>query len=340
MQIKTLESSDLSAWNAFVEECSDATFFHRGEWRNVIARAFGHRPHYLYAERDGQITAVLPLFHVKTLLFSNALTSVPFCMGGGAVATHAEDRQALVDAACKLAEELKVDHLELRNQVVREEGWPGKDLYVNFSREISQDSDENMMAIPRKQRAMVRKGIKAGLTASIGQDTATLYQCYSESVRNLGTPVFAKKYLDILVEEFANDCEILVVNKDDQAVASVMSFYFKDQVLPYYGGGTLAARNLYANDFMYWQVMETARAKGVRIFDYGRSKVDSGSYRFKKHWGFEPVPMAYSYYLVKAKDVPNLSPNNPKYKLFVDGWRKMPLAISTRVGPWLARQLG
>ncbi len=167
-----------------------------------------------------------------------------------------------------------------------------------------------------------------------------MYACYAESVRNLGTPVFPKKYFAILKEVFRDDCEVLTITHEGAPVAGVMSFYFKDEVLPYYGGGTFAARKLYANDFMYWQVMENAREKGLRIFDYGRSKVDSGSYRFKKHWGFEPVPLAYSYHLVKATDVPNVNPNNPKFKIFVDTWRKLPIGIANRVGPWLARQLG
>ncbi len=221
-----------------------------------------------------------------------------------------------------------------------EEGWHGKELHVTFRREIEPEAEDNLKNIPRKQRAMVRKGIKAGLEGREDQDVSDMYACYAESVRNLGTPVFPKKYFAILKEVFGEDCEVLTITHEGTPVAGVMSFYFKDEVLPYYGGGKFAARKLYANDFMYWQVMENARLKGLKIFDYGRSKIDSGSYRFKKHWGFEPVPLAYSYHLVKATGVPDVNPNNPKYKIFVDTWRKLPVGIANRVGPWLARQLG
>ncbi len=338
--IKQLETGAVQRWNDFVNEQPNATFFHRAEWLDVIHRAFGHRGHYFYTERDGQITAILPLFHLKTLMFGNALMSVPFCVYGGVVSDNEEDRQALINHACDLAKELKVDYLEMRNQYQREADWPGKELYVTFRKNIAPESEDNMMAIPRKQRAMVRKGIKAGLTSAVENDVDKLYQCYSESVRNLGTPVFSKKYFAILKEVFGDDCEVRIVSKDQEVVAGVMSFYFKNEVLPYYGGGVHAARKLYANDFMYWEVMEHARQRGIEVFDYGRSKVDSGSYRFKKHWGFEPEPLHYSYFLVASPEVPNISPNNPKYKFFVDAWRRMPLGISNRLGPWLARQLG
>ena len=338
--VKRLTPAGFAHWNQCVDACEDATFFHRAEWFDVISRAFRHKPYYLYTERDGVVSAILPLFHTKSMLFGNSLASVPFCVYGGAVGSHAGDRQSLVDEACRIAADLNVDFLELRNRSVQEEGWLGKDLYVTFRREIEAESDANLTNIPRKQRAMVRKGIKAGLVGRVDQNVDEMYACYAESVRNLGTPVFPKKYFAILKEVFAEDCEVLTITHEGEPVAGVMSFYFKDEVLPYYGGGKFAARKLYANDFMYWQVMENAREKGLRVFDYGRSKVDSGSYRFKKHWGFEPVPLAYSYHLVKAGEVPNVSPNNPKYKFFVDAWRKLPVGVANRVGPWLARQLG
>jgi len=233
-----------------------------------------------------------------------------------------------------------VDYLECRNMVAREPSWPSKDLYVTFQKEISPDSETNLLAIPKKQRAMVRKGIKAGLTATVENDVTTLYRCYSESVRNLGTPVFGKKYLEILADVFGDDCQIMVIRNGDSPVAAVMSFFFRNQVLPYYGGGTLEARAVKGNDFMYWSVMESARERGLTLFDFGRSKVDTGAYRFKKHWGFEPQPMSYEYYLSGLDSMPDLSPNNPKYKLFIGLWQKLPLGISQRLGPWLARSLG
>ncbi|MFK8017447.1 MAG: FemAB family XrtA/PEP-CTERM system-associated protein [Gammaproteobacteria bacterium] len=332
--------ADAARWNGFVDAAPTATFFHRYEWTSVLRRAFGHRSYYLYAERDGQIEGILPLAHVNSRLFSNALISTPFCVYGGVVATNDDAYRELLARGCALADELGVDYLECRNMVAREPSWPSKDLYVTFQKDISPDSETNLLAIPKKQRAMVRKGIKAGLTATVENDVSTLYRCYSESVRNLGTPVFGKKYLEVLADVFGDDCQIMVIRNGDSPVAAVMSFFFRNQVLPYYGGGTLEARAVKGNDFMYWSVMESARERGLTLFDFGRSKVDTGAYRFKKHWGFEPQPMSYEYYLSGLDSMPDLSPNNPKYKLFIGLWQKLPLGISQRLGPWLARSLG
>jgi FemAB-related protein (PEP-CTERM system-associated) len=327
-------------WDEFVRGHAQGTFFHLSGWRQVLERAFGHRTHYLVAQREGVIEGVLPLARVRSLLFGDALISTPFCVYGGALYDSADAKRALEDSACALAEELGVDYLEMRNRSAQRADWPRKELYVTFRRPLDADSERNMQAIPRKQRAMVRKGIAAGLVSEIDPDVSTLYGVYSESVRNLGTPVFARRYLKLLREVFAADCEVLNVMRAGRCVASVMSFFFRDEVLPYYGGGTHEARAWAANDFMYWEVMRRAAERGVRVFDFGRSKRDSGSFRFKTHWGFEPEPLHYEYHLVRARAMPDLSPVNSKYQLMVRTWQRLPLAITRVLGPPLARHLG
>ena len=340
IDVKPLTASDRARWDAFVRARNEATFFHLAGWEEVIRRAFGHRGHYLYAEQDGEIVGVLPLVQVKSLLFGNALASTPFCVYGGIVASSPTAHKVLETEACALAEALKVDHLEMRNLAPANPDWKRKGLYVTFRKTIDPDPDVNMKAIPRKQRAMVRKGIKAGLESTVERDVERLYRAYSESVRNLGTPVFPRKYFKVLMEVFGDDCEVQTITRDGELIASVMSFYFRDQVLPYYGGGTQAARAVAGNDFMYWELMRRAAERGIRLFDYGRSKEGTGSYSFKKNWGFEPEPLSYEYYLVKAKDIPDINPLNPRYRLFIEAWKRLPLAMSRQLGPLLARNLG
>ena len=340
MDIRILSDKDTDRWEQFVEGCPDATFFHKAGWKKVLELAYGHKTHFLFAEQDGEIEGVLPLGHIKSFLFGNHLTSTPFCVYGGIAATTDAARDALKTAACQLADDLRVDHLELRNLTSGGDGWPTKDLYVTFKKEIDADSEVNLKNIPRKQRAMVRKGIKAGLHGEIDGDIERLYQVYSESVRNLGTPVFPKKYFKVLQSVFKDDCDILTITKDGELVASVLSFYFRDQVLPYYGGGLASARSVQGNDFLYWELMCRAAERGCRVFDFGRSKEGTGSYSFKKHWGFEPTPLYYEFYLVKATELPDLNPLNPKYQRFIKLWKKLPVAVSQRLGPFLSRSLG
>lgn len=337
--VARLDGGDPSRWDAYVAQAARATFFHRAAWRGIVA-GLGHRCHYLYAERGGEITGVLPLAEIRSRLFGHALISTPFCVYGGVVADDAESEAGLTQAAASLADELRVDYLELRDRELRHSDWPVKDLYVGFRKAIEADDDANMKAIPRKQRAMVRKGIAAGLEARHDGGLAEFYRVYAESVRNLGTPVLPRSHYARLQKTFGENCEITVIRHRGQAVAAVMSFYFRDEVHPYYGGSVWRGRDLAANDFMYWSVMQRAVARGARLFDFGRSKQDTGSYHFKKHWGFEPEPLPYAYHLVRAREVPNVSPTNKKYGLFIKGWRRLPLPVSCALGPWLARNLG
>jgi len=340
VRVRAFESKDRAAWNQFVHDAPEGTFFHLAEWQEVLRDAFGHRSYYLLAERGGEICGVLPLALVSSMLFGRALISTPFCVYGGIVAADEAAHAALTDEACALAQRLKVDYMEFRNRRQQHPTWVSKDLYVTFRKAIQPESEANMLAIPRKQRAMVRKGIQKGLKSRIDADTKDHYNLYSESVRNLGTPVFARKYLDTLKRVFGDACEVLTVLHEEAPVASVLSFYFRDEVLPYYGGGGLAARPVAGNDFMYWEVMERARQKGLKIFDYGRSKRGTGAFEFKEHWGFEPEALHYEYFLVRTKSMPNLSPTNPSYGRAIRLWKRMPLWLTQRIGPRVAAYLG
>ncbi len=337
--IKRLDSSSLKSWDNYILKSEQGTFFHLSGWKQLVEKIFSHSTYYLYVEENGKITGVLPLVHVKSLLFGNALVSNAFCVYGGIIADDDATFQKLDKEACRLADELGVDHLEMRNQVQMTPDRPFKDLYVTFRKELDPEEEKNLQAIPRKQRAMVRKGIKAGLTSVVDENIDRFFSAYSESVRNLGTPVLPKKYFQALKDVFKDQCEILTIEHNGKLVSSVMNFYFRDQILPYYGGGTEQARAVKANDFMYWEVMRRAVAKGIKIFDFGRSKIGTGSYKFKRHWGFEPEPLYYEFYLVNSTTLPNINPLNPKYQMFIAAWKRLPLAVSQTIGPWLAKDL-
>ena len=341
-QIRELDPSRLGDWDRFVATCPDATFFHRAGWKRVIEKSFGHRTYYLFAERNGAIEGVLPLVHIKSALFGNSLSSLAFCVYGGPAAINAEATAALDRAARALADRLDVASLEYRH--IEPHHYDGAiekaDLYVTFRKPIDPDVEKNMLAIPRKQRAMVRKGQKFGLVSEVDQDCRRLYRVYSESVRNLGTPVFSRRYFDALKATFGDDCEVLVIVHENEPVAAVMSFYFRDQVLPYYGGGGTKARDLAANDFMYWEVMRRACERGSRLFDFGRSKRGTGAFDFKKNWGFPAEPLAYQYVMRRGDKPPEINPLNPKFRLFVEAWKRLPLPVANFIGPHIVRQLG
>ena len=318
-----------------------ATFFHRAGWQRVLRQAFGHKTHYLYTEAGGRVTGVLPLAHVRSLLFGNSLTSLPFAVYGGVVADDEASARLLIEEAQRLARQLGVAHLELRNLERTQPDWPEQDLYVTFRKAIAPEEEANLLAIPRKQRAMVRKGIKNGLTSTLDDGVDRFFALYADNVHRHGTPAMPRRYFEALRREFGADCEVLTVaGPDGQPLSSVLSFYFRDEVLPYYAGDAEAARDLAANDFKYWELMRLACARGLKTFDYGRSKQGTGSFAFKKNWGFEPTPLHYEYCLYKRDAVPQNNPNNAKYRLLIETWRRMPLAMANWLGPFVVRSLG
>ncbi|KAB8052717.1 FemAB family PEP-CTERM system-associated protein [Janthinobacterium rivuli] len=341
--VRSLQEHEHARWDAFVDTCPEATFFHRAGWQTIMQQGFQHDSHFLYAEQDGRIAGVLPLAHLRSRLFGSSLVSLPFCVYGGIAGGGAAVRQALDSAALALARRLGVGHLEYRWREVEQNpdaSWLHKPLYATFRRPLHPDAEQNLLAIPRKQRAVVRKAMAGGLHSAIDHDVERFYPIYAASVHRLGTPVFARRHFSLLRTVFGSDCDILTVYHGQQAQASVLLFYFRDEVLPYYGGGTPLARSTGANDFMYWETMRRASARGCRLFDFGRSKLGTGAYDFKKNWGFAPQPLPYACRLVRAKTLPEVNPLNPKYALFIRAWRRLPLPLANLLGPHIVRQLG
>ncbi|XLZ68464.1 FemAB family XrtA/PEP-CTERM system-associated protein [Massilia sp. SR12] len=343
VQLLGTNAEERARWDAFVQQCPEATFFHLSGWQTVIEKCYGHPTWFFYVEENGVITGVLPLARMKSRMFGHYLASTPFCVYGGVAATTPTARAALDKAAQELAVSLGVGHLEYRNYAPAhpdDPKWQTKDLYYTFRKAISADDEENMNAIPRKQRAMVRKGIKLNLQGEVDDNVERFFTCYATSVHRLGTPVFAKKYFALLKDVFKDDCEVRVIVQDGKLVAGVLSFFFRDEVLPYYGGGMDLARDVAGNDFMYWNLMQASAAKGYRVFDFGRSKKGTGAFDFKKNWGFTAQPLPYEYQLFAGDALPDVNPLNPKFQLFIKVWKKLPLPLANLLGPHIVKHLG
>ncbi len=338
--VRTLQAQEAARWDEFVFACPEATFFHRAGWKTVIERAFGHRTHYLLAERAGIIVGVLPLTEIKSRLFGHSLISNIFCVYGGIATSDNAARTALDTAAQQLARELQVGHLEYRQLKPFHSDWPTQDLYFTFRKAIDSDVETNLSAIPRKQRAMVRKGIKNGLLAEIDLSVDRFFALFADNVKRHGTPALPKRYFALLKEVFGPDCEVLTVTHEGRVISSVLTFYFRDEVLPYYAGDTEDARHLAANDFKYWELMRRGCERGYRLFDFGRSKRGTGQFDFKKNWGFEPQALHYEYYLVTAPGIPQHNPTNPKYRLFIEMWKRLPTPVANALGPHIVKHLG
>lgn len=332
--------------SAFVRAHPEATPFHLPEWNIAVARGCGQHAHCLVAEQaDGALIGMVPLTEIGSPLFGRALVSTGFGVGGGIIALADDAAALLADAAWRLAVERRCPTLELRGGTLPSGAdWHvDATTYLGFVRDLAADDDAELLAIPRKQRAEVRKALAAELTVTAGchdNDLKAHYAVYAESVRNLGTPVFPARLFREVLREFGVSADILVVRHGDKAVASVLSVYMNGIVYPYWGGGTVAARSLRANDRLYFELMRHARERGCTRFDFGRSKAGTGPAAFKKNWGFDGQPLRYAKRAPTGQAAREINPLSPKFRLQVAAWQKLPLWAANRLGPLISRGLG
>ncbi|HEX9946393.1 MAG TPA: FemAB family XrtA/PEP-CTERM system-associated protein [Allosphingosinicella sp.] len=326
--------------DSFVADHPEAELFHRPAWTKGVEQGTGQTGRYLIAEdHGGRLTGLLPLTRVRSPLFGCALVSTGFGVGGGILAGTRMAVEALAAAAWSLAEREGCPSVTLRGGRLPDDWRREEGVYAGFLRDLPATDEAILQSIPRKQRAEVRRSLGHGLEVTTGSGPRDLddhYRVYAESVRNLGTPVFPRGLFEAMVREWGEDADIVTVHADGRPVAAVLSLYFKGKVHPYWGGGTSEARALRANDLLYYSLMRHSAARGCTAFDFGRSKLGSGAFAFKKNWGFAPRPLTYATKGAHRE----LDPRSPRYRLQTAAWRRLPLPIANRLGPFLARGLG
>jgi FemAB-related protein (PEP-CTERM system-associated) len=340
------DPNEVARIDAWLSGKNEATPFHRPAWMRAITQACSHKTHYLVAkDESAEILGILPLHDVHSPLFGRALVSSGFAVGGGVLADTPDIAGQLADAGWALAQELRAPSLELRGGKLPDDAsWHlDSETYAGFVRTLAEDDETILSAIPRKQRAEVRRALSLDLEIRIGRDAVDRrdhYRVYSESVRNLGTPVFPRRLFDAVLKAFGDDADILTIRHQGKPMASVLSLYHGGMVMPYWGGGTKEARGLRANDLMYFALMRHARARGCDRFDFGRSKVGTGAFSFKKNWGFTPEPLPYAVRTADGAVPRSVNPLDPKYRLKIALWRRLPLFAANRIGPLIACGLG
>ena len=336
-----LDESRRRAWDAFVAASAEASFFHLSGWKEAIESALGHRCPYLMALEQDRVVGILPLAHLRSRLFGSALISTAFCVYGGPVAADARAAQALDTAARHLAQELGVEYLEYRSRAPSGRDWPAQaGLYATFVKRVAGDAEALFAQIPRKRRAELRKALSGELAVEHTEDLDAFYRLYAWNMHRHGTPAQPRSWFRALQRSFGSACECTLVLCRQRPVSGVLTFRFRETVLPYYAGASEDARSLRANDLMYWDLMRRVCERGGGVFDFGRSKTGTGAYGYKQSWGFEPEPLHYEYLLLRGREIPQVNPLNPKYRLLVSLWKRLPLALVNRIGPPIARGLG
>ena len=338
------QAPEREAIERFVASHERAQLFHHPAWSAAVERGCGARAHYLVAEcADGEIRGLLPLSEVRSVIFGNSLVSVGFGVGGGILADDERVVELLAEEAWRVAERSRCASVELRGGDFPN-GWQRQEgTYADFTAPLADDDEVNLLSIKKRQRAEVRRAEGFGLEFRSGRSDEDLdahYRAYSASVRNHGTPIFPRALFEAMRDEFGTDADVVTAWKDGEPLSAIFSFYFKGTVYPFWGGGTADAREWRANEWLLYRLMCHAARRGCAHIDYGRSKVGTGPYAFKKNWGLEPRPLVYAVRTANGAKPREMNPLSPKYRLQTALWRKLPLAVANRVGPHIARGLG
>ncbi len=337
--IKDFCSEIADKWDHFIASNSQATPFHSTAWMRALQKTFGYENRSFYAGRNGQITGVLPLFLVSNWIVGRCLISTHFADYGGVCAEDEESADALIAHAVEMGVAEKADFLELRHRAgkPRPEFYV-KDLYVSFSAELAGEPEAQLKTLPRDTRYMIRKGEKAGLDLLSGvEQLPEFYGLFTLNWRRFGTPVFSQQWLETLIHEFQDSAILTMARAGGRPVAGVLSFLFRSTLYPHYSGAAPDANALAANNFIYWELMKGAINQGIRRFDFGRSKKNTGAYQFKSAWNMKADPLMYQICMIERRSPPNFSPANPKFALAANLWSRMPLKATTWLGPHVVR---
>jgi FemAB-related protein (PEP-CTERM system-associated) len=328
-------------WDDYLSGHPEATADHLWGWSGVFARAFGHRPVYLAARRGATIAGVLPLVVCRSRLFGRSVTSLPFLNYGGVLSDDEEAAAALLEEARRVAESARAAHVEFRHVRRQFPQLPHRQHKLAFTRRLPATTDALWAETDRKVRNQVRKAQKSGLQAVRGRVDLLeeFYAVFAENMRDLGTPVYSRRLFAEALGAFPDRIRLTVVRRGAEPVAAAVEIRWKQSVLVPWASALRRHRSLCPNMLLYWTLLEQAVADGLVVFDFGRSSPGSGPHQFKLQWGAQETPLAWEYLLNAGASLPDTSPSNPKFRLAIEGWKRLPLGVANRLGPWIAAQL-
>ena len=329
-------------WPVWLSLRDDATLLHDPRWGRLMQEVYGNRPWYLTARRDDLIVGVLQLVEQRSLLFGSHLCSIPYFDAAGILADDDPTRHALLLEARRLRQDCRCGWVELRHegQAVLA-GVPSRTDKVTLRLFLPGSSDDLWKALNAKVRNQVRKAQKGGLVGCDGgmELLGEFHRVYVRNMRDLGSPPHSLAFFRGLMETFGPACRVFVVRKAGQALAASLTLRDRLATRVPWAGSDWRFRQLNANMLMYWNMLARACDSGSACFDFGRSKVDAGTYRFKKQWGAHEVALHWHYLMPPGKDLPELRPDSPKYRLMVSCWKKLPVCLARILGPRILGKL-
>jgi serine/alanine adding enzyme len=342
MTVRLAVRQDMAKIDVFLRDDDGSNLYHDHRWGTIIQKSFGHRYYLLVSEDDkGTVNGVLPLVHMKSWSFGNFIVSMPFLNYGGVLADDETSRNLLLDEAIRIAKDLKVDHVEFRQEGPLLNGFPVKTAKVSMRLDLPGSHDQLWKSFPSKLRSQIKVPQKAGMVARIGrlEELDSFYDVFSVNMRSLGTPVYPKRFFQAILEQFPESTWICSVYAGNKAVASGFLAGHKHRLEIPWASSLRKYNRSSPNMLLYWSCLKFACDNGFDLFDFGRSTPEESTYKFKEQWGASPSPMPWAYWVRDQGPIPDITPRNRKYHLAIEIWKRLPLHVTKMLGPRIIRNI-
>jgi FemAB-related protein (PEP-CTERM system-associated) len=309
-------------------------------WTVILREGLGHQSYLLSANDGSRLVGYLPLSLVSSRLFGRFLVGLPYLNSGGVVAESEEAATSLIDCAVRLADELDVRYLELRHERRYEHVALAHEVSskVHMRLRLPDTADGLWSQLKAKVRNQVRKGREHNLAVHWGgaELLPAFYDVFSRNMRDLGTPVYGRSLFRAMIRHLPKQAEFCVVRVGESPIAAALLIHGRGVTEVPSASSLRQYSSMNANMLMYWHLLERAIDRGQHAFDFGRSTIDSNTFRFKKQWGAEPHPAVWQYY-VRRGTVGDMRPESSRYRHFIRVWQRLPVGLTRLVGPAIVR---
>jgi FemAB-related protein (PEP-CTERM system-associated) len=342
MNIRSANPVDHAGISGFLARFEQSTLYHDYLWMDIIKETFGHDYYYLICEDvNNSIVGVLPLVHMKSIIFGNFMVSVPYFNYGGVCAENTDIREMLVRSGIEIARKVGASHIELRQQEPLGNGMPVKTKKVSMRLPLVRDPEELMNSFPSKLRSQIRGTIKRDLNAHIGKhdELENFYKIFSINMKELGTPVYPKIFFKKILDKFYEKAWIVTIYLQNVPMASGFLIAYKDIMEIPWASSIKKFNRLSPNMLLYWSCLEFACENGYSVFDFGRSTFGESTYKFKQQWGATPFQLNWHYWMRDGDQLPEISPANSRYQLAIKIWKRLPLPVTRIVGPRIVKNI-
>lgn len=340
-ELSLADDNNKEEWMKYIYSCQSINFYHDFRWKKVLEESFDHRCFYLIAQEDEKTVGIFPLVFIKSRIMASSLISIPFFNYGGILADNEDIATLLLNKAIDLSKEMHAKYIEIRSLKKLNLPLVTREHKVTMWLELSDTIEAQWEKLDGKVRNQLRKAQNSGLTIKYGKTELLdeFYRLFAHNMRDLGTPVLGKKFFENILKYFSVESNILIVERENKAIAGAFTLSHGDTIEIPWASSLRTFNKLCPNEFMYWEVIRYAITCGLSIFDLGRCTKDSGTYKFKKQWNPQIKQLYWQYWAKRESGLPTDNPKKSKFSILIAIWRKLPLFITNRLGPLIAKEI-